>query len=259
MKVYLWGMADPGVKKTLNGLPATVNVTSLIRHLDVLYMVTEDGDVYTSRDALNWSRSELSGHVVSLIAGFPDRLAGIISGEDGNYFAVTSDYVEWDDEGEANKVEKEFPLDRISSVYSTNAINQSKLFIMGENINANDTISYTWFSDDGYKWGDNFISTANRTCPKLENIAMIWYNDQFYAFGGKGEDGFLNFYTSSTGVYWDPVTSLALFPEEFNGRGEFSYMVDAENYIWIFFSFFSSDQPDEVWRGRINRLGFAQK
>lgn len=149
-------------EKTLNGLPATVNVTSLIRHLDVLYMVTEDGDVYTSQDALNWSRSDLSGNVIYLIAGFPDRLAGIRSGQDGNYFAVTSDYTTWDDEGDTYKVDKEFPLDRISSVYSTNAINQSKLFIMGENINANDTISYTWFSDDGYKWGGIILSLQRK-------------------------------------------------------------------------------------------------
>ena len=49
-----------------------------------------------------------------------------------------------------------------------------------------------------------------------------------------------------------------MLPKEFlNRTASFSYVVDEHNFIWVFWS--QSAQTNgqtEVWRGRINRLGF---
>ncbi len=103
-------------------------------------------------------------------------------------------------------------------------------------------------------------------CPKLANIAMIHYNDQLYAFGGPGKSfgkdipAFSRFYGSTDqGVTWKPVSRYVFFPTEFTdlynqADGNYSYVVDKNNFLWIIWS-----RSGEVWRGRINKLGFDSK
>ena len=60
------------------------------------------------------------------------------------------------------------------------------------------------------------------------------------------------------GISWHPQTEKVMLPKEFlNRTASFSYVVDEHNFIWVFWS--QSAQTNgqtEVWRGRINRLGF---
>ena len=102
-------------------------------------------------------------------------------------------------------------------------------------------------------------------CPKLENIAMIHYNNQLYAFGGPGKKNgsnlapFSAFYESvNNGITWQQVKRYVFFPEEFSNLykqadGNYSYVIDKNNYLWIMWS-----KSGQVWRGRINKLGFKK-
>ncbi len=105
------------------------------------------------------------------------------------------------------------------------------------------------------------------TCPNLENISMIHYDDKLYAFGGKATTGegevapFERFYCSiDNGLTWDPVSRSVTFPEDGSFRafyesshGNYSCTVDSEHFIWIIW------ENGALSRGRINRLGFAPK
>ena len=69
-----------------------------------------------------------------------------------------------------------------------------------------------------------------------------------------------NFYTSiDNGITWEKITELAMFPEEFTqlyekAKGNYSWAIDQNHFLWIMWS-----ETGEVWRGRINKLGFDRK
>lgn len=61
------------------------------------------------------------------------------------------------------------------------------------------------------------------------------------------------------GITWKPVSRYVFFPTEFTdlynqADGNYSYVVDKNNFLWIIWS-----RSGEVWRGRINKLGFDSK
>lgn len=60
------------------------------------------------------------------------------------------------------------------------------------------------------------------------------------------------------GISWHPRTDKVMLPEEFLGRtSKFSYLIDDDNFIWIFWSpSAQTGNKTEVWKGKINRLGF---
>ena len=84
-------------------------------------------------------------------------------------------------------------------------------------------------------------------------------------FGGAGQhkgkiEAFEQFYVSKDdGISWEAITEKVMFPEEFRSlyeqaNGNYSCVVDDQHFIWIMWS-----QTGEVWRGRINKLGFEKQ
>ena len=94
---------------------------------------------------------------------------------------------------------------------------------------------------------------------------MIHYNNKLYAFGGDAQhkgsiDAFSKFYVSEdNGISWTAIKKKIMFPKDFNSlynqaEGNYSCIVDNQNFIWIMWS-----HSNEVWRGRINKLGFDKQ
>ena len=77
---------------------------------------------------------------------------------------------------------------------------------------------------------------------------------------GKELQAFVQFYTSKdNGISWEAVKKNLAFPNEFKtiyeqAEGNYSCVVDNNNFIWIMWS-----KTGEVWRGRINKLGFIKQ
>ena len=112
------------------------------------------------------------------------------------------------------------------------------------------------------------------TCPNLENISMIYYDNKLYAFGGgmpaKNIKPFEHFYSSiDNGLTWQEVKRCMIFPLEESAKhpdihpfatyytagveGSYSVTVSPDHFIWIVW------ENGNVTKGRVNRLGFAQK
>lgn len=243
-------------------LPPTA-LTSLVNFKDVLYATTGDGKVYQSTNGENWTEYiALNGPNVLLLTAFPENsknlnkkivgIAGIVGGK----FAITNaDATGWT--VSANEVptvaangSPAFPkLNNISSTVYLNPTNIQTAMIMGNNRNTSDTASIAWTTIDGMDWVA-FPKSSNKTfCPDLINPSVIHYNNAFYAFGGP----FSAFYKSIAGIAWHQADSKFWMPVEFKDRQEYSMVVDKDNYIWIMWS------NGEVWRGRLNKLGFARQ
>jgi len=95
--------------------------------------------------------------------------------------------------------------------------------------------------------------------PRLRNLQTTLYDDAIIAIGGESIAGkqsrpFEKVYRSSDGgITWktDPYLTI---PEGLTARSEsFAFVSDSNNFVWII-----CGGSGQVWRGRINRLGWAQ-
>lgn len=236
-------------------LPATA-LTSLVNFKDVLYGTAGDGKVYQSTNGENWTEyAALNGPNVLLLTAFPEnsknlneKIVGIAGIKDGKFFITNEAATGWKEEGQV--VPADFPKpNNISSTVYLNPTNIQTAMIMGNNSNDKDTTSTAWVSQDGVDWVQLPKNTSDTYCPKLSNPSVIHYNNAFYAFGGP----FSAFYKSIAGIAWHQADSKFWMPVEFKDRQEYSMVVDKDNYIWIMWS------NGEVWRGRLNKLGFARQ
>jgi len=249
--VYTSSISDGHVwsKKSITGLPSEVNISSILLCSNKLYAATAVGEVFSSDNGIAWQKQEaLSGNIVTLITNTSEAITGLIQDGTALKFCISNKTMTGWDIG--NEVPGNFPLENISSTtYITNTgFEQS--FLMGKEASATQTTP--WFSVDGKSWEE--ASTSSKYyCPPMNNPSIIHYNNKFYSFGGD----FSSFYQSKEGLVWNKIEKKVLFPAEFSQRENYSMVVDPNDFIWIIWS--KGQKKDEVWRGRINRLGFLIK
>jgi hypothetical protein len=219
-------------------------------------VLTEDSRIYFSEDGVSWSEHPtLPGNgIEAFITSFPHTISGIKNENGIKKFCVTNlDFSGWDT---GKEVPQTFPMENISSTVYKTKTGIWKAFIAGETTPNNSPYTVPWFSIDGKGWTAAEASVGNDdttySCPPMEQPSILYYNDRFYVFGGS----FNGFYTSPEGLTWSNVEKKMFFPEHF---GEASYhpysiVIDRDNFIWIIWG-----QKGEVWRGRINKLGFKVK
>ncbi|WP_455672721.1 DUF6242 domain-containing protein [Phocaeicola sp.] len=248
-------------------IPEKAVYSSAMAWGDHLYIVAGKS-LYSSTNGEDWTKIEtgielkqLVSNIYSLNNSENDKLVAIDS---NNHFVESHNGIDWTQNEEVPEGFPQSDLSFASYALATNK-NIDRMVLMGENEIAADTASIVWTQlSTENTWGDYSIGEKEtRFCPKLEHIAMIHYNDQLYAFGGKGKKNdkeiapFSTFYESlNHGVTWMPVTKNVSFPKEFTGyyeqaNGNYSFTVDSNNYLWIMWS-----NGGGVWRGRINKLAF---
>lgn len=252
--------------QTLTGFDAgeSMKLSSIINHKDILYTVTDAGNVYASTDAVNWQKStELSENVVAFTSAFPDYLTGIVNDGGVEKFAITNTQLTGWELGE--DVPPNFPVDNFShAVYKSNT-SLFRSVVVGKTATAQ-TQTMPWYSLDGKVWIE-LITVAASQLPYWEQPSIMYYDNKLYAFG----EGFDSFYTSTDGgLVWNKVEKKVFFHEDFKGRNNYSMAVDKDNFIWLVWSkgvrtVNDGSNPvaipydDEVWKGRINRTGFDIK
>lgn len=257
--------------QSLSGLSEDIKMTSFLLYKDKVYCVAQSGKVFQSTDGFSWQEASISGNVVALIGAFPDYISGLITQNGKTMFATTnSSFDGWDTTNE--EIPATFPTENISmtSLPTNTNSNVHKYILMGKATGKTPGKTTPWFSFDGKRWSS--LATDSYYCPEMEIPTIIYYDEKLYAFGGD----FNKFYASrDQGRIWKEVDKYVLFPDEFKGRKAYSTVVDPDNYIWMIWSkgtaqYTETDDEgdeitittpynDEVWKGRINRLGFLTK
>lgn len=242
-------------KISISTLPADAKLTSVINFQEKLYMTTLSGDVYSSADGAKWDKiNGLSNNVVALVATFPKNelgnilatLVGIQKDAEGkNMFCTTTDGLMWKT---TEMVPDGFPTENLYYTALTTANGVDKVVAVGMPL-ATSKITTPWFSMNGDGWAD-LGNVSGSFCPGMENPVIMHYGGMFYCFGGKLDA----IYSSIAGIAWQKVEKKFLLPKEFKDKGSYSITVDKNNFIWIVFG--GNNTKNEVWRGRLNRLGF---
>ena len=261
------GWASAGV---INSLPATVDLSSIIMFKDQLYAVAE-GVMYYSTDGISWQKHTTLNDrkIASLLVGFPENkgnnlneIIGIaaVSVDDAGkrHFCFTNENAtNWTPASNPGEVVADtFPRTNISATIFTNNTGVQGAMLMGTTTNARTEAVkpiLPWGSYDGLSWAD--LYTQNAFCPILTLPSILYYGNNFYAFGNE----FDAFYTSVAGIAWYKTNKKFYFPTGLTARkgSEYSMVVDSNNFIWIICSK-GLTGGDDVWRCRLNKLGFKE-
>lgn len=272
--IYVFAADESGISMTqtndgsvwselvATNLPARADYASVMVWNEAFYILSGN-DLYTSPDGVNWEKEGTEQRFSRLLANihtpYNHKLVGV---DTDNYYIESENGTTWE---RYEEMPVEFPTGNYASVSYTLNTNEkfSKIVLMGDTNLSNDTTTVIWTQlNSETSWTELTLENKTYACPKLENQGLIRYNDKLYTFGGSGQfngiiKAFSNIYSSEdNGISWKSITSNFMFPAEFNtlyeeAEGNYSYIVDDQQFIWIMWS-----QSGEVWRGRLNKLGF---
>ena len=115
-------------------------------------------------------------------------------------------------------------------------------------------------SEASWTYMERAATSDSLALPRLENLTMVKYDDGILAFGGDGiggcdERAYYTIYQSRDhGLTWKYNPSYD-YPEDFDRFAtNVTATVDNDNYIWL-----HCEGSGQVWRGRLNKLGWKQK
>ena len=226
------------------------------------FYILADNQLYTSANALNWTKVETEQAISRLLANASKKL---IAADTENHYIESEDGILWNRHG---MLPEGFPKAQTSFASYALDTNEdiSRIVLLECNEEKTDTLTTAWMMlDTDNEWTDLICESKNYICPRLENAAMIHYNNMLYTFGGPGQrnitfPAFSRFFQSAdNGISWKTIGENMIFPETFeelyeSAHGDYSYIVDDNHFIWIMWGTIG-----EVWRGRINKLGFERQ
>ena len=132
---------------------------------------------------------------------------------------------------------------------------------------AEDSVAMVWSKIEESKDGSEshswicYDEKNGMQLPRLSDLSVVSYNGVLLALGGRGlgestATAFSHFYVSEdNGLTWQK-NDMYYLPKGFDNEGNdvFTMTVDDDNYIWII-----CGGTGKTWRGRLNRLGWADK
>ncbi|MBR5053888.1 MAG: hypothetical protein IKW91_11775 [Bacteroidaceae bacterium] len=240
-------------------LPATVDLQTLRMQEGILYLSTTDGQILSSTDAKAWeSVGTIYSAGLTLIEKTKDFFYVISEGK----LLRSLDAATWE-EDLLDTDAAQLPVSEIRALSVEQANGNSRIILVGQKEGCGNAVVWNKMWNDSEKeedaeWMFFPISPDNRIpCPQLNHFNLLPYDGNCIAFGGTSVDGEHEaldaiYISKDYGITWRPNNGLHL-PKELKGtEGCITSTVDENNFIWIITN-------AQVWRGRLNRLGFAQQ
>lgn len=239
-------------------LPADADLTTLRVNNNKLYLTSESGCLYTSNDGQTWETLGIQQEGLTLAAVTNQFYYALMNGK----LYRSADAVEWTEE-ELDEENTYLPQGRMLSVSYIQNNGNKRLFIAGASNDGDGAVGLAWskmWRSDVVE-GDAMWMHFNRSTgndyyfPLLEGQSLFPYDGRLMTFGGKridkeGESMGCLYVSNDNGITWKQDLELHL-PFELRGvEGPLAATVDANHYIWIIAN-------QQVWRGRLNRLGFV--
>ena len=138
------------------------------------------------------------------------------------------------------------------------------MIIIGNRSEATDTAAVVWskcwmdFEDEDSKGWMFYTRNWDNTqqMPMLTHLNLMHYDNMLMMAGGKSYDGKIEalerFYISQdNGLTWWRHQAFMPPTEQLGAEGHIAATVDKNNFIWVM-------AGGKVFRGRLNRLGFAR-
>ena len=247
-------------------LSQSINAYQNILAKDGLLYILQDQLLLRSVDGTNWETVSTT-NLSRLVAAGTKKLYGIST--EGALMASADQGATWTEE-KMDASSEWLPEGNISYAcvpLRTNEDIERLIFAGNRSVDAypNDCYAVVWskvedLSGDAEDNGWMFYTQTEDLAyclPRLSDVAMCAYGDVLLAFGGKGigactENAFSKICVSLDGGITWKGTSTYPVPEGLTGMSQpFTSTVDTNNCLWIILG------DGQVWRGRLNRLGWA--
>lgn len=214
--------------------------------------LTAAGKVYISEDGTHWEVQESlsAGEDMETLLGATNQyLSGIKNGR----FCSTQGTT-WEIGGTASHFQRTYPSSVTYGLSSNSYIQQVAILGVASGEATGHTLLVA--EDNLLNWSNwGPVDSTTYQLPVHERMALIRYRGNlFYSFGGSSSTAFKNYYTSS-GLYWTEHTNHTFFPDSFYDRGDFTAVVDSENYIWLIFSDCTKGKA-VIYKGRFSSYSF---
>ena len=240
-------------------LPATTDIQTLRQYEDMLYLSTNDGSIFSSADAKGW-RQEGSTYSAPL---------KLVEKTEKYYYAISegkilrsADATTWEEETLDTDATM-LPTTDIRALSVEQANGNNRIILVGQSGNSDNAVVWNKMWNDSEQeenaeWVYFPITHDNNIpCPRLEYLNLLSYDGKCIAFGGASIDNSKKaletmYVSQDYGITWRPDKEHRM-PVELKGiEGCITSTVDENYFIWIITN-------AQVWRGRLNRLGFEQQ
>jgi hypothetical protein len=246
--------AENWLEKTLHGFPDNAVLSSITESGTSAFVIDGTGRLYKTESGTEWTPS---GHqdwtykcILGNVVNNNNLFTCFIAETDGALRFCTNDAA-----GEA--VPEDFPITGFSSVTYEIMYFQHLTVASGRDKNGHLT-NTAWSTMDGLVW----VPLTNKKVPfaYCEGASIARYDNLLFLLGGFGIDGNTvetSYFSKDNGVTWNDTI---FFPEDYKSRGFSSLLVDEDKYMLLFGGKETKDGNivNDVWRGRVNRLGFKE-
>lgn len=240
-------------------LPATADIQTLRQQGSKLYLSTNDGSILSSQDAVSWQQEGTTHtHGLTLVEKTEKYFYAVSEGKMLRSVNAES----WDDD-ELDTEGTMLPDNGIRSLTVRQNNGNTRIIMVGQKEGHTNTSVWNKMWNDkepeaNAGWIYFPVSSDNDIpCPRLQSLNLISYDGKCIAFGGASEDGTHEaldamYISRDYGITWRPDAELHM-PVLLEGiDGCITSTVDKNHFIWII-------TDAQVWRGRLNRLGFKQQ
>ena len=267
-RLYQTAMTDMNNWKevTLSGFPAGAVLSQITDFEGDLYVISDEGALFRSVDGQVWSQIDDAPTVKTLLGCLPENtvlgrgsvLMGIVAEGNKLHFASMNKGAQWNT---GIEVPESFPISGFCG-FNYDLMYHPRLMVVSGRDSKNNLTNKTWSTIDGLSWAS--ISGSNIKYSSREGAALTYYDNMFFLLGGidaSGEALSDIYFSKDYGITWSSDTMYYKMPEDYTARGYSSAFADENNYLMLFGGKAGKDTNilNELWRGRINRLGFGKE
>lgn len=212
---------DPNWDTVNVDMSFAANVESFRATADALYILSKEGDLYSSTDGSDWIQT--GARWVNIYGNYDDQIIGAL--RNGDHYEIAS-YPS----GKTWIMPSGFPLTgtSLTACYSSDMAYSPQMVMLGGRTADGGLCSGSW-SFDGNTWAD---VSSKRLPHGLEYVTLVpyslvevpsttWSPTDFpvlLAIGGKNADGAINrtvYYSRDWGITWKVAPELVQLPEQF--------------------------------------------
>ena len=242
------------------GLPGGTKVRQIISDGTTLYFGQDDA-IYTSTDALTWTKHTVSAPVYTMLLYWNDHVWALVDNGEGYELAT---YEDEDLMLTGLQPTDNFPVSDFAAVcFHSSSLRERAMIIggfaeNGQSLNTRWNLEYSThpLPDGTYRLEEFSIDRPHFT--SLTGISVIEYNDQLLLFGGVDDQmqyfGREIFYSVDEGLTWTTTDSTKnQLPEVYQARQKQSAIV-SDNNIYLFGGQDKTTTYSDVYKGRLNSI-----